>query len=177
MISSFRSAPTFGIWICLHCTRTLSPVVWQANSIEAPCTFRKIDTVAVDLNKVHLILFMLQECQSGHTPTLHFRGSRPDGRRSKCTELRERLRSTTKFEHENAALLCCYSNWSVDRISCEPRWSPTQHFIVKILKFHCPVTPAGINVVILCDRHGVQRVKRRRGARKHVLSPIWKKSI
>ena len=24
MISSFRSAPTFGIWICLHCTLTLT---------------------------------------------------------------------------------------------------------------------------------------------------------
>jgi hypothetical protein len=46
---------------------------------------------------------------------------------------------------------------TVDGIKCEPRWSPAQHFIVKILKIRCPATPAVINVVILCERHGVRR--------------------
>lgn len=88
---------------------------------------------------------MLQECQSGHTPTLQFHGPPPGGRRRKCTELRERLSSTTKFECEYTAVLCCYAIGSVDGITYEQ-----QHNIsmLQYFKFPCPARATIINYLI-----------------------------
>ena len=53
--------------------------------------------------------------QSGHTPKFQFHGPPLGSKRHKYTDLREHPSSTTNFERENTALLCCYSTWSLEK--------------------------------------------------------------
>jgi len=130
-----------------------SPAVWQTNSTETPCTFRKIDTVTVDLKYI-LSYLCFRNVSPVTLPLCSFMDRHQvagDSNAQNCENV------WAQPQNLSMKMLRCYAVTLLDLSMESIVNQPAQHFVVTILKFHCPVKPAVINVVILCKRHGVRR--------------------